>query len=145
MDRLIALFLVFPVACGVSGTFADERDLAAECDAQATMTQEINLSSGVYNEDIQVSSPLTMEVTMGVDSNQRQNCLEFHGIAPESASEAYVERAASCREKIRAQERVHLVRAGTVALGTDASAYQECMRGTDADIEVEVDFPDAAE
>lgn len=125
-----------------SGQAAAERAAVAACHGDSLITERVNLNAGIYNERIQVNSPLSMEVPIGVNPGQFHECLSVRGVAPESANIAYREHEQACRERHLGAGRVRLVSEHTLKLaGADMRGYQECLRHGPAP-DIEVSFPD---
>lgn len=124
-------------------TGRDTEALTAECVEIARRTERINLNSGVYNETVQVASPLSIDIPVGVDGATLEDCLAVRNLAPERAQVVYAEREAYCQAQRQRRARVKLTAGGGTRLGdSDLAAYHACLKGEDAQIEVDVEFPE---
>lgn len=148
LRSLLRLILAAPIMAAhaadpaTDARAARERAAIAECHGQSLITEHVNLNAGVYNERIQVSSPLHIDIPVGVNPGQLQDCLTVRGVAPESANLAYREHADTCRERYLGAGTVRLVSEENLKLsGADTRAYHECLRNGPT-LDVEVTFPD---
>ncbi|MEQ8234263.1 MAG: hypothetical protein RLW61_01065 [Gammaproteobacteria bacterium] len=120
---------------------ADDRNepaahASARCTRAATLTHEINISSGVNNEQVRVNSPLHVTIPAGTDATAYQDCLRREGFPPRRTLLASFERADGCRAEARGTIRLRMVDGvGSVAQPFDEARYRDCL---DGGIEVEI-------
>jgi len=108
----------------------------ARCARSAGITHEINLSSGVNNERVNVASPLRIAITTGTDAARYDSCLRREGFPPRRRMLATFERADACRDEARRPARVRLVDGvESLAQPFDEARYRDCL---DGGIDVEV-------
>lgn len=121
---------------GVAATQAGYEGAQARCARAAGITHEINLSSGVNNERVNVASPLRIAITTGTDAARYDSCLRREGFPPRRRMLATFERADACRDEARRPARVRLVDGtGSLAQPFDEAHYRDCL---DGGIDVEV-------
>ena len=106
--------------------------------------QRVNLNAGVYTEAVQVASPMMLDIPVGVDARRVGDCLEAQDAAPVTTEVTFAEREAACRKARQRRARIRLSAGGTTIGASDATRYHDCLRGEEAEIEVDVEFPAAA-
>ena len=138
--------VIVAVLCAIAPdrVAADPARIASECMEAGRIEQRVNLNAGVYNESVQVASPMMLDIPVGVDARRVGLCLEAQDAAPITAEVTFAEREAACREARQHRAQVRLDAAGGTTIGeSDGMRYHDCLRGEEAEIEVDVAFPAA--
>jgi len=120
----------------ITATQAHYESAQLRCARAAGITHEINLSSGVSNERVNVASPLRIAITTGTDAGRYDSCLRREGFPPQRRMLATFDRANDCRDEARQPARVRLVDGvESLAQPFDVAHYRDCL---DGGIDVEV-------
>ncbi len=100
------------------------------CARQARLTQEINVGTGVNNEQVTAASPLRITLPTGFDDAAYGECLRREGFDRREKVAASFDRARECSAQARQAARVRIAAAGRrIAGGFDERAYRRCLDG----------------
>lgn len=107
---------------------------AADCAGDARVQQEIRLNSGVYTEQVQISSPLTINISREINEQQYLDCLQRAGLEPDAKRDPYLKRIRQCSQGVTTEALV--VGQGQIKIGSNRNArdYQDCLRGIQVEL-----------
>lgn len=128
------LFLALLNVCQAEDDEARYFHAAAECAKDARVSQAIKLNSGVYNEQVQVNSPLKIEISREVNEQAYLECMEQSGLMPDAERDPYLQRIRECNQGVITEKTV--IGQGKVRVGStrDQKAYEDCLRGVEVEL-----------
>lgn len=130
--------VLLPLSLLCGQVFAAAPGVDEECMREALETTEINLNSGVYNEDVVVSVPLTLKLLQRMDEQAYADCLARRGGVIQARDDACLRAVESCRDARAGTSEVRIERGATRLTGTDSQAWLECLQGELGHVEVQV-------
>ncbi|MGR8919610.1 MAG: hypothetical protein ACU85V_08325 [Gammaproteobacteria bacterium] len=133
---VLALLLAAPA---IAGERAAEREAAADCAREALIEHDINVGTGVNNEQVSAASPLRLTLRSGSDAGRYAACLRREGFDPGERVAASFEHASACVAASRRHARITRETAGyNIRGGVDERALRDCLA---PEIDVEVLLP----
>ena len=107
---------------------------ASECARGAQVTEEIKLNSGVYNEQVQVSTPLKINISREMNEQAYLECMNKTGLLPDADRDPYLQRIRECNQGVTTERTV--IGQGEVRIGStrNQKAYEDCLRGVEVEL-----------